>query len=160
MLRVLAPGKSLLVQARLALPGWCYKYAAGPFTRRHTNFPSFKVFIISFPVYTSPLLPGPVSSEEPTPSEPLKGTPYQKRYFFVRHRACRPVHGSEISPSPRGSRRAASRRKYHCQNSSGHGRSRCKRYRTLKDFPLGHKRHRVPVQAHGIYKGNPADFSF
>ena len=145
VLRVLAPGKSLLVQARLAPPGWCYKYAAGPFTRRHTNFPSFKVFIISFPVNTSPLLPGSVSSEEPTPSEPLKGTPYRKWYFFIRHRTCRPVHESGISPSPRGSaqgtpfgcRRAASRRKYHCQNSSVLGRSRCKRYCTLKDFPLG-----------------------
>ena len=115
-------------------------------------------FIISFPVNTSPLLPGPVSSEEPTPSEPLKGTPYHKRYFFIRHQACRPVHGSEISPSPRGSRRAASRRKYHCQNSSDHGRSRCKRYCTLKDFPLGHKRHRVPVQAHGICLDFPSRF--
>ena len=125
-------------------------------------------FFISFPVNTSPLLPGPVSSEEPTPSEPLKGTPYHKRYFFIRHRTCRSVHGAGISPSPRGSaqgtpfgcRRAASRRKYHCQNSSDHGRSRCKRYCTLKDFPLGHKRHRVPVQAHGIRWTSPADFSF
>lgn len=122
--------------------------------------PHSKCLSFLFRSIPQPLLPGPVSSEEPTPSEPLKGTPYRKRYFFIRHRTCQSVHGSGISPSPRGSRRAASRRKYHCQNSSGHGRSRCKRYRTLKDFPLGLKRHRVPVQAHGIYLTSPADFSF
>ena len=124
------------------------------------EIPLIQSFFISFPGNTSPLLPGPVSSEEPTPSEPLKGTPYHTQYFFIRHQACRPVHGSGISPSPRGSRRAASRRKYHCQNSSGHGRSRCKRYCTLKDFPLSYKRHCVPVQAHGICQDIPADFSF
>ena len=57
VLRVLAPGKSLLVQARLALPGWCYKYAAGPFTRRHTNFPSFKYFSFLFRSIPHPFYP-------------------------------------------------------------------------------------------------------
>ena len=71
-----------------------------------------------------------------------------------------PVPRGSAQGTPFGCRRAASRRKYHCQNSSGHGHSRCKRYCTLKDFPLGHKRHRVPVQAHGICKDIPADFSF
>ena len=93
---------------------------------------------IIFRSFSHPFYPDRSPQRNPLHWKPLKGPPYRLRYFFVRHHACRPVHGSGISPSPRGSRQAALRRKYHCQNSSGHGRSRCKRYRTLKDFPLGH----------------------
>ena len=125
------------------LKGWLcfsYKFAAGVKNPAANSF----FFIILFETednnhrFNLPPLPDPVTSEEPTPSVPIKGTPHtgKCRCFFVRSQLCLSAHGSGISPSPRGSRRAASRRKYHCEGSSGHGRSHCRWYCTLKDYPL------------------------